>query len=300
MQALSTAASAAEQGRLREAALARQRLSDGGRHLVKAVVRDALAADMDWWALGDMLSMHPQAAWEQFGKRGTGLPAPAQQRPHLAVTLTAGLVGTHEQPPGYGVDLTGVGLEYSIMFDPVAVQLRQAAQALGEQIWICVALPGSGADSTPLAGVDVIRQWTLVLADENALTWLRESSRCNPRGRAATMARPGDARQFVHSSGIRCAGDRRRYRSKTARMSSNGMFARCAILFQRYVARDGVTHGTGKDPGAGIGKPFQPVQYVIAGDAHAFLSVPPARSAKRPQSHAARAGTSARRPKSPH
>ncbi|GAA1408398.1 hypothetical protein GCM10009662_43510 [Catellatospora coxensis] len=170
MQALSTAASAAEQGRLREAALAGQRLSDGGRHLVKAVVRDALAADM-WWALGDMLSMHPQAAWEQFAKRGT-CPGPTAPAPggdaHRGPGGDARAVARLRCRPRR----RGAGIQHHVR--PCRRATAPGGPSARRAVWIFVALPGSGADSTPLAGADVIRQWTSVLADENALTWLRE------------------------------------------------------------------------------------------------------------------------------
>ncbi|MEV4417946.1 hypothetical protein [Catellatospora sp. NPDC049609] len=175
-QALITATDAAAGGRLRDAALAAERLRDGGRHLFKAVLRDALDAGMDWWALGDMVSLHPQAAWEQYGRLAeVPAPAPARQRPHLAITFTAGLTRVHEQSPEYGVEVSEVGYPYGFAFDPTVERIRAAAGVLGEDVWIAVTLPDATEPPVaPVDGVDVIKQWTSVLADDDAVVWLRE------------------------------------------------------------------------------------------------------------------------------
>jgi hypothetical protein len=80
---------------LDEAASLASRYRDGCEHLHAAVVRDMLAAGVNWWRPGDLMSMDPQAAYERFGRYGEGVKAPAEQHPQLAV-----LVGDRGQALG--------------------------------------------------------------------------------------------------------------------------------------------------------------------------------------------------------
>ena len=77
-EGLATAAAAGDLGR---ATVAAQRVIDGGQHLLHSVVRDALAAGLDWWAIGELLAMHPQAAFDAYANLADGTRTPAQQRP---------------------------------------------------------------------------------------------------------------------------------------------------------------------------------------------------------------------------
>ncbi|MFC7246943.1 hypothetical protein ACFQO7_31075 [Catellatospora aurea] len=174
--AVADATAAAGAGRLREVSLAAERLRDGGQYLFMAVLEDALAAGMDWWALGDMVSLHPQAAWEQYGKNRTApAAAPARQRPHLAIKLTAGLSGVHEHSAEYGPDIADLGTPCSFAFDPTVDRIRRAAQTLGEDVWIAVNLPDRARPAAePIDGVDAVKQWISVLTDDDDVAWLRE------------------------------------------------------------------------------------------------------------------------------
>src|SRR6266536_2071321 len=81
-----TAASAVADGQFQQGAVLAERIRAAGEDLLHSVVRDALLAGMDWWALGEvLLSMHPQAAFEQYANLIEGTILPAQQRPDLAV-----------------------------------------------------------------------------------------------------------------------------------------------------------------------------------------------------------------------
>ncbi|MGW6495573.1 hypothetical protein [Nonomuraea angiospora] len=88
------------------------------------VVRDALAAGLDWWALGEVLAMHPQAAFEAYANLLEGTRTPARQRPALAVVCTAGLVCAHDMDSDYGVDLDDLDPAHSLTIDPTVVRLR--------------------------------------------------------------------------------------------------------------------------------------------------------------------------------
>jgi len=160
----------------REALILADRLRDGGRAVHTSVIRDALRAGVDWWTLGELLSMHPQAAYDTHGSMVEGLGAPAQQRPELAVVLTAGLAALHGMEPEYGIDIDDLDAGHGIMFDPKVRRLRDAATLLGEDIWIAVTLPGDfeGAEGDPIEGEQAIVQWTTVVLHEDELTWLRE------------------------------------------------------------------------------------------------------------------------------
>jgi hypothetical protein len=178
---LDEAAVAAGDGKLREAASLADRFRDGGRHLYQAVVRDALAAGLDWWAISEIISLHPQAAYAEYGRLHEGVATPAEQRPHLAMVLTAGLAGVHDMLPAYGIDVEDLGESYSIAADPKVAQVRKAAGLIGEDVWIAITVPGDveGATGGPEEGADVIAQWTSAVTDADGLVWLREALELN-------------------------------------------------------------------------------------------------------------------------
>jgi len=49
-----------------------------------SVVRDPLAAGLDLWQIGELLIVHPQAAFGAYANFADVTHTPAQQRPHLA------------------------------------------------------------------------------------------------------------------------------------------------------------------------------------------------------------------------
>lgn len=164
-------------GDWRQAAVQADHLRACGRHLYDNVVRDALEAGVNWWELGDHLSLHPQDAYEQYQRFAGTRAAPALQRPHLAVVLTAGLSALHDMRPQYGIALDDLDDGHSLARDPKVRQLRQAAQLLGDDVWITVTMPGDfeGAAGDPTEQVDVIAQWTTVVLADDELTWIREA-----------------------------------------------------------------------------------------------------------------------------
>jgi len=178
--ALDTAAAASAAGDWRQAAGAAGRLAEWAGHTGTAVVRDALAAGTDWWALSELLRLHPQAAYEQYRGLYAGLPSPAAQRPGLAVVCTAGLVATHDFDDEYGIDLDDLGDDHSLAGEPTVARLRAAAAALGEDLWIAVRLPGDyeGANDAPEADTAITR-WTTVVLHPDELGWLREALALN-------------------------------------------------------------------------------------------------------------------------
>jgi hypothetical protein len=178
--ALHTAAGAAARGDWPQASGAAEKVQQWAAHTQAAVVRDALAAGLDWWQLGELLGLHPQAAWQQYRGAAEGLPSPAAQRPRLAVVCTAGLVAAHDIEPGYGIGLDDLGSDHSLARDPDVTRLRGAAAALGEDLWITVRLPGGyeGDDELPDAAAAVSR-WTTVVLHPDELGWLREALALN-------------------------------------------------------------------------------------------------------------------------
>ena len=60
----------------------------------------------------------------------------------LAVVCTAGLIVEHDIDAKHGINLDDLDPQHSLITDPTVVQLRAAAQLLGEYIWIAVKLPG--------------------------------------------------------------------------------------------------------------------------------------------------------------
>jgi hypothetical protein len=67
-----------------------ERLDGAAEQLRLAIVRDALHGGADWWEVADMLATHPQAAFDACAHLVDHRPNPAEQRPDLAVVLTAG------------------------------------------------------------------------------------------------------------------------------------------------------------------------------------------------------------------
>ncbi|MEH1017734.1 hypothetical protein V6U90_32260 [Micromonospora sp. CPCC 206060] len=99
------AVDAIDAGDLRQAATHAGQLGGLAAGVRTAVARDMLAAGADWWQIGEHLDLHPQAAFEQYGAYREGLAAPAEQRPGLAVLVTAGLAAEHDWDDEFGIDL---------------------------------------------------------------------------------------------------------------------------------------------------------------------------------------------------
>ena len=173
--ALDQAAAAAAGGDFARAAAAAARLRQYADHAATAVVRDALAAGCDWWALGEYLGLHPQAAYEQHRGAAEGLRTPAEQRPHLAVVCTAGLVAAHDLDDECGVDLDDLGADHSLATESTVTRLRAAAATLGEDVWITVRLPGDYEGADDLDDDVAITRWTTVVLHPDELGWLREA-----------------------------------------------------------------------------------------------------------------------------
>jgi hypothetical protein len=178
-EGLTAAAVAATAGDWKQATILADRFQAGGRHLSHSVVRDALAAGLDWWRLGELLTMHPQAAFDQYANLLVGTTTPAQQRPHLAVVCTAGLVAEHDMAAEYGIDLDDLDPQHSLTTDRTVVRLREAAELLGEDVWIAVKLPGEGEGDDDLPDFAAIRRWTTVALYPDELGWLREALALN-------------------------------------------------------------------------------------------------------------------------
>ncbi|MEW2386311.1 hypothetical protein AB0873_30135 [Micromonospora sp. NPDC047707] len=151
------------------------RLRQYAEHAATAVVRDALAAGLDWWALGEHVGLHPQAAYEQHRTAAEGLRPPAEQRPGLAVVCAAGLVAAHDLDDECGVDLDDLGDDHSLTAEPTVARLRAAAAALGEDVWIAVRLPGDYEGADDLDDDVAITRWTTVVLHPDELGWLREA-----------------------------------------------------------------------------------------------------------------------------
>jgi hypothetical protein len=78
-----TGLQAATAGDFKQATIMAERFTAGARHLHHSVVRDALAAGLDWWQLGELLALHPQAAFDAARGRA------AARRRHLDRRQTA-------------------------------------------------------------------------------------------------------------------------------------------------------------------------------------------------------------------
>jgi hypothetical protein len=145
--ALQRAATGAAGGDFATASTAAANLRQYAEHALTAVVRDALTAGLDWWALGEHLGLYPQAAYEQYRGAAEGLRTPAQQRPGLAVICTAGLLDAHDVDEA-GIDLDDLGDDHSLIQDPTVMRLRAAA---------------------------AISRWSTVVTHPDELGWLREA-----------------------------------------------------------------------------------------------------------------------------
>lgn len=175
-------AAAAAAGDWKQAAASAARVRAGALHLHHGVVRDALAGGLDWWAIGELLAMHPQAAFEEYANLADGTTAPARQRPTLAVTRTAGLAALHDLEPWYGIDIDDLDPGHSLSADPTVARPREAAALLGEDIWIAAKLPGEyEGDDDPEGGI-AIRRWTTVVLHPDELGWLREALALHAEG----------------------------------------------------------------------------------------------------------------------
>lgn len=170
------AAAAVAAGDFPAAATAADQLRQYAEHTCTAVIRDALAADADWWAIGEHLGVHPQAAYEQYRHVAEGLRAPAEQQPSLAVVCTAGLAAEHDQDDEYGIDLDDLGDDHSLTGDPTVARLHAAATLLDDDVWIAVRLPGEYEGDDDLDDDEaVISRWTTVVTHSDELGWLRET-----------------------------------------------------------------------------------------------------------------------------
>ena len=119
--------------------------------------------------------MHPQAAFEEYANLADGTVTPAQQRPALAVTCTAGLAALHDMEPWYGIDIDDLDSRHSLGTDPTVARLRETAAMLGEDIWIAVKLPGEFEGDDDLQDGTAIRRWTTMVLYPDELGWLREA-----------------------------------------------------------------------------------------------------------------------------
>lgn len=173
--ALDRAATAAGGGDFAAASTAAIALRQDAEHAVTAVVRDALAAGLDWWAVGEHLGLHPQAAYEQYRGAAEGLRTPAEQRHDLAVVCTAGLLDAHDLDDESGIDLGDLGDDHSLTRDPTVLRLRAAAATLGEDAWIAVRLPGTYEGEDDLDDDAAINRWSTVVTHPDELGWLREA-----------------------------------------------------------------------------------------------------------------------------
>ncbi len=172
---LDGSAAAAAAADWKHAAASAARVQASALHLHHSVVRDALAGGLDWWAIGELLAMHPQAAFEEYANLADGTVTPAQQRPALAVTCTAGLAALHDMESWYGIDIDDLDSRHSLGTDPTVARLRETAAMLGEDIWIAVKLPGEFEGDDDLEDGTAIRRWTTVVLHPDELGWLREA-----------------------------------------------------------------------------------------------------------------------------
>jgi hypothetical protein len=137
---LDAIAQTAVTGRWREVLAGANSIHQGTRQLHEAAVADALGAGADWWALGQVLDLHPQAAFDQYAYLREGTRAPVQQRPHLAVLLTAGVIDVHQPCQVYGRDVDELAVP-GLAGEPRLQRIRAAAGLLGLRAWIRVTLP---------------------------------------------------------------------------------------------------------------------------------------------------------------
>jgi hypothetical protein len=146
----------------------------GTRRLREEAIVDALDAGADWWAVGQVLRLHPQTAFDLYANLRDGTRTPAQQRPHLVLLLTAGLVDVHHPCPEYGRDVDTLAVP-GLNAEPRAQQIRAAARTLRRRAWIRVALPEGRHTGEPIGELDIISRWTSVAHDDVELAVLREA-----------------------------------------------------------------------------------------------------------------------------
>jgi hypothetical protein len=169
------AAAAAAAADWKQATASAARVQAGALHLHHSVIRDALAEGLDWHEVGELLGVHPQAAFEQYANLADGTATPARQRPALAVTCTAGLAAVHDMEPWYGIDVDDLDSGHSLAADPTIARMRETAAMLGQDIWITVKLPGEYEGDDDLEDGTAIRRWTTVVLHPDELGWLREA-----------------------------------------------------------------------------------------------------------------------------
>lgn len=169
------AATAAAAADWKQASASAARVQAGALHLHHSVIRDALAEGLDWWEVGELLGMHPQAAFEQHANLADDTVTPARQRPALAVTCTAGLAAVHDMEPWYGIDADDLDPGHSLTADPTIARMRETAAMLGQDIWIAVKLPSQYQGGDDLHDGTAIRRWTTVVLHPDELGWLREA-----------------------------------------------------------------------------------------------------------------------------
>jgi hypothetical protein len=147
----------------------------------------ALTRDADWQELAGMLGVHPQAVFETCAHLAGHGNTPARQRPDLAVVLTAGLAAEHDMRGEYGIDIEDLNPGHSLRTEPGVRRVRDAAELVGDDVWITVTSPGDfeGAESDPTPEVDAIQQWASVVLHPVELTWVREMLALNASDREA-------------------------------------------------------------------------------------------------------------------
>jgi len=177
--ALPATAAAAQAGDWKAAATMAERLRDAGLHLHYSVVRDVLSDGGDWWTIGELVGMAPQAAFETYANLADSTFSPAQQRPGLAVVCTAGSAASHDLDPEFGIDLDDLAPGHSLNLDPTVVRIRTAAGLLGDDIWIAVTTPGPYEGDDELIEGTAILRWTTVVDHPDELGWLREALTLN-------------------------------------------------------------------------------------------------------------------------
>lgn len=178
------AAEAAAAGDYRAAIGQASRLELAAGQLRVALLRQALADGADWWEIARLLGAHPQQAFEAYAQMARHHVTPAQLWPGHAVVLTAGLAAVHDMRAEYGIELEDLDARHSLHAEPGVRGVREAADLLGDDVWICVTIPGGfeGSEGDPSPGDDVIRQWTSMVADAGELGWVKEMLALNAAG----------------------------------------------------------------------------------------------------------------------
>ncbi len=174
------AAEAAAAGDYRAALDQASRLELAAGQLRQALLREALTDGADWWVVAELLGTGPQQAFEACAHLAGDRVTPAQQRPGHAVVLTAG----HDMRAEYGIDIEDLGTSHSLHAEPGVRRVRDAAGLLGDDVWICVTIPGDfeGSEDDPTPGDDVIRQWTSVVTGAGELSWVKQMLALNAAG----------------------------------------------------------------------------------------------------------------------